>query len=308
MKLIQVQEAAERTGVTKQTIRNWIAKGILPAKKISGTNYLDADMLDELTKEIQDVEETRRKLEEEREFYHNESKVYRTMIDDIYNDKKTYRYLSICVNRGIRTEFFDTMIRLLEVIGILNQREGAVLLDILHGETYEVVGERFGLTRERIRQIAEKAIRRSRDLTTIQERLDLVTKYEEDITMLKSDNKRLRELVRKQDEEDKWKSEMSEEERIKYIKEHDEMCKLLSTRLVDCDLTVRSLNCLMAGDVETIGDLARIKPQDLLKFRNFGKKSLVELRDLLDAHDLSFGMDVDKIYEERVKLMLEQGI
>jgi DNA-directed RNA polymerase subunit alpha len=70
------------------------------------------------------------------------------------------------------------------------------------------------------------------------------------------------------------------------------MRQLLKTKLVDKDLSVRALNCLKAADVETIGDLVRLNRNDLLKFRNFGKKSLTELDALLESLDLHFGMDV----------------
>ncbi len=72
------------------------------------------------------------------------------------------------------------------------------------------------------------------------------------------------------------------------------MRQLLKTKLVDMDLSVRALNCLKAADVETLGDLVSYNKNDLLKFRNFGKKSLTELEDLVDSKGLSFGMNVAK--------------
>ena len=70
------------------------------------------------------------------------------------------------------------------------------------------------------------------------------------------------------------------------------MRQLLKTKLSDQDLSVRALNCLKAAEVDTIGDLVRYNRNDLLKFRNFGKKSLTELDDLLANLNLHFGMDV----------------
>jgi DNA-directed RNA polymerase subunit alpha len=72
------------------------------------------------------------------------------------------------------------------------------------------------------------------------------------------------------------------------------MRQLLKTKLVDLDLSVRALNCLKAADVETLGELVTYNKNDLLKFRNFGKKSLTELDELLDGMNLSFGMDIAK--------------
>jgi len=72
------------------------------------------------------------------------------------------------------------------------------------------------------------------------------------------------------------------------------MRQLLKSRLADMNLSVRALNCLKAADVETLGELVKYQKNDLLKFRNFGKKSLTELDDLLEHLNLTFGMDIIK--------------
>jgi DNA-directed RNA polymerase subunit alpha len=72
------------------------------------------------------------------------------------------------------------------------------------------------------------------------------------------------------------------------------MRQLLKTKLSDMDLSVRALNCLKAADIETLGDLVAFNKNDLLKFRNFGKKSLTELEELVEIKNLAFGMDVTK--------------
>ncbi|MFM7078535.1 MAG: DNA-directed RNA polymerase subunit alpha C-terminal domain-containing protein, partial [Bacteroidota bacterium] len=77
------------------------------------------------------------------------------------------------------------------------------------------------------------------------------------------------------------------------------MRQLLKTKLVDMDLSVRALNCLKAADVETLGDLVSYSKNDLLKFRNFGKKSLTELEDLVKSKNLNFGMNLAKYKLEK---------
>jgi DNA-directed RNA polymerase subunit alpha len=72
------------------------------------------------------------------------------------------------------------------------------------------------------------------------------------------------------------------------------MRQLLKSKLADMNLSVRALNCLKAADVETLGELVKYQKNDLLKFRNFGKKSLTELDDLLEHLKLNFGMDITK--------------
>lgn len=89
------------------------------------------------------------------------------------------------------------------------------------------------------------------------------------------------------DSEDKLGNEEFDEEVL-------HMRQLLKTKLVDMDLSVRALNCLKAADVETLGELVTFNKNDLLKFRNFGKKSLTELDELLDSLNLNFGMDISK--------------
>lgn len=90
----------------------------------------------------------------------------------------------------------------------------------------------------------------------------------------------------------------AEVEKKVQVEEFDEdvlhLRQLLQTHLTEHDLSVRALNCLKTAEVETLGDLVKFHRADLLKFRNFGKKSLTELDELLAAKDLHFGMDVSK--------------
>lgn len=90
----------------------------------------------------------------------------------------------------------------------------------------------------------------------------------------------------------------AEEEKKAPVEEFDEdvlhIRQLLQTHLTEHDLSVRALNCLKTAEVETLGDLVKFQRSDLLKFRNFGKKSLTELDELLASKELHFGMDVSK--------------
>ena len=79
-----------------------------------------------------------------------------------------------------------------------------------------------------------------------------------------------------------------------YDEESLHMRQLLKTKLIDMDLSVRALNCLKAAEVDTLGDLVSYNKNDLMKFRNFGKKSLTELEELVNVKGLNFGMDLSK--------------
>ena len=94
------------------------------------------------------------------------------------------------------------------------------------------------------------------------------------------------------------------EEKVKEeVETYDEevlhMRQMLKTKLTDMDLSVRALNCLKAAEVETLGDLVMYTKNDLMKFRNFGKKSLTELEELVEGKGLQFGMNVSKYKLDR---------
>ncbi len=84
-----------------------------------------------------------------------------------------------------------------------------------------------------------------------------------------------------------------------YDEESLHMRQLLKTKLIDMDLSVRALNCLKAAEVDTLGDLVSFNKNDLMKFRNFGKKSLTELEELVMVKGLNFGMDLSKYKLEK---------
>ena len=84
-----------------------------------------------------------------------------------------------------------------------------------------------------------------------------------------------------------------------YDEESLHMRQLLKTKLIDMDLSVRALNCLKAAEVDTLGDLVSFNKNDLMKFRNFGKKSLTELEELVLIKGLNFGMDLTKYKLEK---------
>jgi DNA-directed RNA polymerase subunit alpha len=84
-----------------------------------------------------------------------------------------------------------------------------------------------------------------------------------------------------------------------YDEESLHMRQLLKTKLVDMDLSVRALNCLKAAEVDTLGELVAYNKSDLMKFRNFGKKSLTELEELVNVKGLNFGMDLAKYKLEK---------
>ena len=310
-KLISIIEASRRFGLTEQTLRNWIKEGHISFKSVGKSRYIDEDTINVLQDTVEDIKRQKarleRLLEESREEVQNRFK-------EREEEKRRKRYLNLMVGAAMRSGFYEKMTHLMHAYGILNEREMTIIVDFLYGGTLESIGDKYGLTRERTRQIVEKAIRKSTELTTIEEKLDEMKQMQLDIETLKKNNENLREQLRKFVE---YVPPVQEE-----VEENERLCALLSTRLVDCDLSVRALNCLKSGrtdrkfsfgkmsarvivpECETIGDLCRLQKTDFLKIRNAGKKSLQELDKFLTDQGLSWGMDVDSIYQKRAEMIL----
>ena len=291
MKWIKIAEAAAISGFSRQTIRNWIDGGVLPKKMIRGIFYVDKDMLMKVLDDAGDVEDARSKLEELKTTYIKESEEYKQLISFQRDKVALNRYLSICVNSAVRTQFFRSVVSMLEVTGVLDCREGDFLTKLLEGEDFSVIGRKYGLNRERVRQIADKAIRKSNDLSAIK-------KLYADNIDLKLQNNVLKaeiEVLRKRAQV--IEAEVSKEEQH----ELEGLRQLFAIQIVDCDISVRAMNILKGGGIDTIGDLCRLNRLDYLKYRNAGKKTLIELENLLASMNLSFGMDVDSIYLKGIK-------
>ena len=304
-KLIQLTEAARRLGLTDQTLRNWEKKGILRVKAIGKARYVDENTINSIQDTAEEIAQTQRRLKKLRDQEAQEAKGF---IDAMHDKAARQRYYRLAVESGIRTEFFSLVADMLKGYGSLTYREAEIMKELLKGTTYEDIGKRFGLTRERIRQIAEKSIRKSRDLIWLKDRLDHIRDLEADNQSMKAAYNDMKRRLHQQEELERIEAEHDEEARRQALMEKDEVCKLLSTKLVDCELSVRTLNCLRQGyyECETIGDVARLHKTDVLKIRNFGKKSLIELDDFFDAHGLQWGTDVDKVYRERIELMMKE--
>ena len=157
----------------------------------------------------------------------------------------------------------------------LTEREYDIISTfLLGGMNREELSEKFMVSHVRIAQIYTKAYRRItlnsriKDFNNIQEKRDIL----------------LWEVEYLKKQKDRY---------TKYLREHqlpihDSKLAILYKNLYDCDISVRALNCCKAVDIDTVGDLIELSKYDIMKFRNFGKKSLEELTDFLHYHNLSW--------------------
>lgn len=299
MKFILISDAVKLTGLDRQTIRNWIAKGIIPSQKINGTFYVDQDTFEALAEPMRDVDNARKSLEALKEEYQIEKDKFRNMQEYVRDEHNVLRFLSICVNSGIRTHFFETLTQVMNTMGILSDKEAGVLSDLLNGMDYNVVADKYNCSRERIRQIAEKAVRMSRKIfpgNNSQEK-------DKEIESLKIEIEVLKKMVYRQAVEVTEEGLTDEEKRLVRM-DALELHALLSRRLFDEDISVRALNALLNYKkdgilvrIKTLGELCQVSKYSLLQQKNIGKKTVDELTAYLETNGLTWDMNIDRIKE-----------
>lgn len=283
MKLIQVTEAARRLGVNRQTLENWGKDGSLKIRtmgKTGNAHWVDEATIEAMADTANDVAKAQKAIkamaaELQQRKIELKERVREIRHDIIFVNKAgTYCYAQ---------DFYLSIPDMMHRLGVITARETEIVIRIIQGDDMEEIGNYYGLTRERIRQIFYKALRRSVDMKSILERLPQAEKDSAELEYLrkksKQDDERIIELEEKLNLSPSQRQEAADRE-------------LMMTRLVDCNLSVRALNCLKAADIETIGDLVQLKKETLLQFRNFGKKTLRELDDFLESIHLTWGTKV----------------
>lgn len=291
-KLVSITECAARLGMTQQTIRNWIKDGHIKVKTIGKATYIDEATINALQDTTEDIERSKKALLK----LDNELRAeMQRILDERREESARKHYLNLMVGSALRSGFYKTMTHLLFAYGRLNEREAEILTRFLEGETLEFISGEYLLTRERVRQIVEKAIRKSQDLTNIEEQLNKMKTLQADKEALKKTVSELKEQLRKQEKY----QEPTDVEKL----EIESMCNMLSVKISESGLSVRARNCFLPiGD--TIGDICRLRKTDLLKCRNTGKKTLLELECYLLERGLELGMDVDKIFAKRAEMLI----
>ena len=295
-RLISRTHAAEMLGVSKQTISNYVERGILKGHYISdkGEKYLmlDRNTVMGLVDNEKDLQTAKKKLDAIKAEYEkkaarlekedNELSLYSLYVKEHPIDRGTFAVIRSLAFKFLRYAAGAT----------LDQRSTDVVGMLIEGYSLNDIASEYDLTRERVRQILFSASRKlagTRNLCEIDE-----------------ENKKLKDEV--SELKDKLAAAINKINALSIDKgcstityEPDLVIRLvpiLRKRLVDCDISVRALNATKYLGVDTVGALASSLKADLLNARNFGKKSLAELTDLLYSFGLDFGMDVDGIYSQ----------
>ena len=302
-RLISREEAAQLLDVTPQTISNWVEKKIITGHHVDRQLKVDKSTIEKYFDSLSDLAFTEKRVSAaQRDLQLSESELEKNL-DDM---RSAVHLLGKGVPAHLLSEIF---LSICEVGGpdVIVQREQDILQMVLTGKSIEYVADNYGITRTRVIQIMSHAIRK---LATMKSFTELHREYKQLLfentnfpTVVQAFQNRIKEL------------EIISNLSVPPASEYDYLLGdrggyftgLMSTKVIDLKISVRSLNCLKAADVETLGDLVRCNKNDLLKYRNFGRKSLMELDDLLESLHLHFGMDVDAIIAaDTEKLMWEK--
>ena len=303
-KIIRRADVAAMFGVNRQTITNWAEKGILHLKTINNVQYVSEEEVIQIATFVCDYTYSQKLLQREIDALKQDRKNVRlSRMDAIANR----RYLRLCDKYGITREFYKAIVNMLHEVGDLRKREADVILMLLNNYSYDEIAEEYCLTRERIRQIAGKAIRKSQELKNLAEKIEHIKQLETDNTSLRIANKALMEEVQTLRE----LKDVKVEEKQAITLPTDPFLIFLSTKVVDIQgLSVRAKNIMFAAcnrnNDATIADVCRFSKTDIRKVRNCGKKSLQEIEDYLDKHNAFLSMDVDEIMKKRTKYLLNK--
>lgn len=290
-RLLSRDEAALLLDVTPQTISNWVEKGVLKGHFVDRLLKIDKATVEKYFDTLSDLAFIEKRIFSAKRDLQLAEKELEKNLDDT---RSAIHLLGKGVPAHLLNEIFSAII---EASGddVLKEREKIILTMLLEGKDVEFVAEEYGLTRSRIMQIVSKAVRK---LATVKTFSELRREYKQ----LVFDNANFQNVI------EALQNRIKKLERINNIdtapvSEYDYLLgdkggtftALMNTPVYDLEISVRSLNCLKGADVNTLYDLVKCNKTDLMKFRNFGKKSLTELEDLLESLHLHFGMDVDAI-------------
>ena len=269
MGLIKLNEAAKLIGVNRQTLINWNKDGYLRFHYIGrgkkSPALIDENTINAISDTAQEIEYAKSALQKELLAINTEYKKERTILLDIRREVFLVKKVG---HSPFVKEFFQKIPFMLYSTGLINKRDWDIMRRIVAGEDIGFIANEYNLSRTTVILAFYRGCRKAEMLPKITELSDTVNELRK---TLREKNELLREFSKKHD-----------------VRTDVRTIELYATPLNEIGFTQRTLNCLKAAEIETIGDLVEWRKIDLLKFRNFGKKSLQELNDFLESKNLKF--------------------
>ena len=300
-KLILIREAEQKTGMSRQTLTNWLDSGLLPGMRTSRSIWISSEAIERLSHTTVNTVSLREEVEKlDEQFKSQKVELEEKTAAMNARIREMNSALEDCNVHAAKRDIVD---RMLKIFGeSLNCREKFIMERLMKGENVQDVSFALGLTEKRLWQIFNHGMYRLDESTSILAENERLKKENERLMSEHAVMKDAYVHVREKNMELESKlqahhilhdnvepynsSQLSEEEK--------ELVLTLKKKLIDYHLSARTMSGMKRADIETIGDLVSHNKMDLLKIRDFGKKSLLELDDLVDSLNLTFGMDVQK--------------
>lgn len=300
-KLMTIRDAEQKTGMSRQTLTNWLDSGLLPGMRTSRSIWVSTEAIDKLAHSTVNIGNIQKEVEKLNEQVKAQKAELEKKTADL--DVRIKEIVGVLEDCNVPAAKRDIVDRMLKIFGErLNCREKFIMERLMKGENVQDVSFALGLTEKRLWQIFNHGMYRLDESTSILAENERLKKENERLMSEHAVMKDAYIHVREKNMELESKlqahhilhdnvepynsSQLSEEEK--------ELVLTLKKKLIDYHLSARTMSGMKRADIETIGDLVSHNKMDLLKIRDFGKKSLLELDDLVDSLNLTFGMDVQK--------------
>lgn len=293
-KFISTAEAAKIAGVTSATIRNVAKAGAIAYRMRNHLFLVSREDVEKYAATISDIHPITTEIDEYKKALYTEHDELNAQLDAMrikYHERMLNMEMFPKRIEAIREFLFAVLEGLSRYVDFedfgVSRREWNTIWEALQGKTFEEIGSTMTprITKQRVSQVWQKGLRK---IVLAKGTFDHLN---EEIDMLKK-------ILQVKNDEIAGLHAHLEDKNIPVIDDKTlNMSKLLATDIHDCDLSVRATKCLECADIHTIRDLVKYYRTDLLKFRNFGKKSLTELDEFLESNGLHFQMDVDTIPE-----------
>ena len=298
--MISRQEAAKMLDITPQSVSNWVKKGLLTGHLVGGVLLVDRNTIEQYFDSLQQLGQCGDRIAKLLPSVVAEDARLNREIKDISKAQESIR-------KGMPRWLIDNIYSaVIAVAGddVLNAREASILYALNRGDTVSDISQRFCLTRERVMQLVNKSFRKIYAMRTFSELRRECIELRIANQRLRSEIDHLTAVINDKVQKDVVMNQRMQDAITKYggPEKFHQLIDLLGCRLIDMNLSVRALNCLKSLDIETMADLVKITADDVLKVRNFGKKTFVELKDFLSQFHLTFGTDVDELYQIDIML------
>lgn len=298
-RLISRQQAASLLDVDCQTVTNWINKGILRGRMIDGRQMVDRATITRYFDSLGELSSMESALTTEKSRLDSVRKDVETTLADFLSARSL---LNVELSQSVFIPVIEAILSVAEEF--ILPRSLSILSGLLHGSSLDQLSAQYGISRHRVIVIAVRVCHRLWQMKSYHSLYMSCKEKEAELahaeSILSIQRQKIIELSAKLD----FQESAYEKYRSYLGPKGGEITDLLNTSIRDVTLTARSYNCVCAADVETLGDLVRCHPNQLLKFRNFGRKSLREIEDMLAGFNLHFGMDVDSILLADHELMI----